>query len=103
MEDDPNRLKKGVGRGKKFEIVVDGKRIDAYEGETVGAAMMAAGFRTLRYSKKKNEPRGIYCGIGLCQECRMVINGVPNAQACKTLATPGCHVEFAKTEIIKGE
>ena len=85
MENDSKRIKTGVSRGDRFEIIVNGKRIDVYDGETIGAAMMAAGLHTLRSSKKLKEPRGIYCGIGLCQECRMVINGVPNTQACKNI------------------
>ena len=92
------RIEKGVTRGKRFEIIMDGKRVEAYEGETIGAAIMAAGINTLRSSKGKKEPRGIYCGIGLCQECRMTINGIPNTQACKTLATPECCVESKKSE-----
>jgi len=95
-------VKKGVKRGKQFEIKVNGKKIIAYEGETIGAALMAAGQRTLRYSNKKEQPRGLYCGIGLCQECRMVINGVANTQACQTLATPGCQVETLKSNKKRG-
>ncbi len=88
-----NRIYKGVERGEPFEIRVDGEKVLAYEGETVGAALIAAGHRTLRYTNKYEQPRGLYCGIGLCQECRMIINGVPNTQACQTPATPGCRVE----------
>ena len=80
-------------RGRQFEIEVDGQKIVAYEGETVAAAAMAAGLRTFRRTPKRNHPRGIYCGIGLCYECLMVINGVPNMRACQTLATPGCRAE----------
>lgn len=87
------RIEKGVQRGQPLEIEVDGKKIIAYQGETVAAALIAAGLRTLRRTVEKNEPRGVFCGIGLCFECRMVINGVPNTRACQTLATPGCRVE----------
>jgi sarcosine oxidase subunit alpha len=87
------RVEKGVRRGRQFEIEVDGEKIVAYEGETVAAALAAAGRKTLRRTAKKNHPRGMYCGIGLCYECVMVINGVPNTRACQTLATPGCRVE----------
>ena len=87
------RVQKGVERGQQFEIFVNGEKILAYEGETIGAALTAAGRRTLRYTNKYEHPRGMYCGIGLCQECRMVINGIPNTQACQTLATPGCQLE----------
>jgi sarcosine oxidase subunit alpha len=87
------RVEKGVTRGKPFEIDVDGEKIIAYEGETISAALIAAGRRTFRHTTKKNHPRGMFCGIGLCHECLMVINGVPNTRACQTLATPGCRVE----------
>ncbi len=87
------RVYKGVQRGRQFEILVDGEKIVAYEGETIAAALTAAGLRTLRHTKKYGHPRGLYCGIGLCQECRMVVNGVPNTQVCQTLAFPGCRIE----------
>ncbi len=87
------RVQKGVERGQEFEIVADGEKIIAYEGETIAAILIAAGRRTFRHTPKKGHPRGMYCGIGLCHECMMVINGVPNTRACQTLATPGCRVE----------
>ena len=88
---------RGVERGKPFEIEVDGEKIVAYEGETIGAALLAAGRRTLRFTNKLEQPRGLYCGIGLCQECRMTVDGIPNIQACQTLATPGCRIETQKS------
>ena len=87
------RITHGVARGPVFEIVVDGRRVPAHEGETIGAALIAAGIHGLRHTAKRREPRGMFCGIGLCHECAMVINGVPNTRACQTLATPGCTVE----------
>lgn len=87
------RIKKGIRRGPAFHILVDGEKITAHEGETVAAVLMAKGRTALRRTAKKNEPRGMYCGIGLCQECLMTINGIPNQRACQTLATPGCRVE----------
>ena len=87
------RVEKGVKRGKSFKIEVDGEKLVAYEGETVAAVLMASGRRTFRWTEKKKHPRGMYCGIGLCHECMMVINGVPNTKACQTQATPGCQVK----------
>ena len=87
------RVSQGIARGPAFEIEVDGRRIVAYEGETIGAALIAAGIYRLRHTAKQHQPRGMFCGIGLCCECAMVINGVPNTRACQTLATPGCTVE----------
>jgi len=97
MSKHENRVRKGVERGQKIEIIVDGEPVIAYEGETIGAALLAAGKRTLRYTNKKDHPRGLYCGIGLCQECRMVVNGISNTQVCQTLSTPGCQVETQKS------
>jgi hypothetical protein len=97
------RTQESVEKGQQFEIIVDGKPIVAYEGETIGAALIASGQRTLRYTNKKEHPRGLYCGIGLCQECRMVINGIANTQACQTLATPGCQVETQKSNKKRGD
>jgi aerobic-type carbon monoxide dehydrogenase small subunit (CoxS/CutS family) len=90
------RIDKGVTRGRQFEIEVDGKKVIAFKGETVAAALMAAGRRTLRFTSNKNHPRGVYCGIGLCHECIMIIDGVPNTRACQTLARPGCRVKTQK-------
>jgi len=87
------RVEKGIKRGQSLEIQVDGEKVTAFQGETIAAALTASGRRTFRRTKKKNEPRGMYCGIGLCFECRMEINGVPNTRACQTLVTPGCQVK----------
>ena len=90
------RIQQGVTRGRQFEIEVDKEKIVAYEGETVAAALIASGRRTFHYTTKKNHPRGGFCGIGLCHDCLMIIDGIPNTRACQTLATPGCRVETQK-------
>jgi sarcosine oxidase subunit alpha len=87
------RVEHGVLHGRQFEIKADGRVIVAYEGETIAAALAAAGIHTVRRTSKRDHPRGMFCGIGLCWECAMVINGVPNTRSCQTLATPGCRVE----------
>ena len=87
------RVQAGVQRGKSFEIEVDGERILAYEGETIAAALLAAGKRMCRNTTKREEPRGIYCGIGICFECRMIVDGKPNTRVCQTFATPNCKVQ----------
>ncbi len=88
-----SRMEKGVARGKRFEIILDGRPLAAYEGETVAAAILASGRRLLRITRKRLEPRSIFCNIGLCQECRMVIEGRPNVRACQTAARPGMIVK----------
>lgn len=90
------RVFSGVNRGESFEIEVDGEKITAYEGETVAAALIASGKIVFRTTKAGKSPRGLYCGIGQCQECRMTINGVPDTLACQTSVSPGLKVETGR-------
>jgi len=87
------RIKKEVNRGKPFEIDVDRERILAYKGETIAAALLAVNKRTCRWTNKMKQPRGIYCGMGVCMGCAMVVNGRPHTLVCQTMATPHCKVQ----------
>jgi len=77
--------------GEKFEIKIDGIRIAARKGQTIAEALLASGLRVFRRTKQ-NAPRGVYCGIGICFECRMIVNGIPNVRTCMTPAEPGCEI-----------
>ena len=78
--------------GEKFEIEVDGKSILAYSGQTIAEALLASGLRVLRVTRK-HAPRGVYCGMGICFDCLVTVNGQPNIRACTTPARPGDRVE----------
>jgi len=58
------------------------------EGQTVGAALVAAGIRSWRTTRVEGRPRGLFCGIGICFDCLVVIDGAPNQRACLALARP---------------
>ncbi|ADK81937.1 (2Fe-2S)-binding protein [Sediminispirochaeta smaragdinae] len=73
-------------------IIVDGKRIKALEGEPIAAALLAAGISVFRHTKK-GSPRSIFCGIGQCTDCSMIVNGVPNVRTCVTPVAEGMVVE----------
>jgi sarcosine oxidase subunit alpha len=77
-----------VKRGNSFKIEVDGLPILAYAGETIAATLLANQIRILRYSTKQNQPRSIFCGMGVCYDCLVTVNGVPNQRACMTLVEP---------------
>jgi predicted molibdopterin-dependent oxidoreductase YjgC len=77
-----------VERGPRVAIVVDGLPVPAYEGESVAAALLAAGRRALRTTPRHPEPRGMYCGIGLCFECVVTIDG-RSVRACQTPVRDG--------------
>lgn len=61
----------------------EGERLSGRCGESVAAALIAAGIRTLRLTRR-DEPRGLFCGMGVCQECLVEIDGVSNQRACMT-------------------
>jgi hypothetical protein len=62
--------------------------IPARAGQSIGAALIAAGERWLRTDEGGN-PKGVVCGIGLYWECRCVVGGVPDTRACMTPAQQG--------------
>ncbi len=86
------RIPSGIERGSQIEIEVDGEPVIAYDGETIAAALIASGRRTLRHTAKNDAPRGIFCGMGICFECLMTVNGVPNVRTCVTPAEPGMRI-----------
>jgi predicted molibdopterin-dependent oxidoreductase YjgC len=78
---------------RMIPIKVDGNAIRAREGEMIAATLLAAGIRVNRYTQKRNEPRGLFCGIGQCTDCAMVVNGVPNVKTCVTPVAEGMVIE----------
>jgi predicted molibdopterin-dependent oxidoreductase YjgC len=85
---------------KKVEINVDGKKIEAFEGEPIAAAMMACGVRALRKTRKRQQWRGVFCGIGRCTDCMMIVDGIPNVRTC---ITPVKSDMVVKTQVGFGE
>ena len=82
----------GIERGQLLEFEVDGEKITAYEGETIAAALLAHGTKVFRHTRKNHSPRGIFCGMGLCNECIMTVDGEPNVRACQTYVRHGMKV-----------
>jgi predicted molibdopterin-dependent oxidoreductase YjgC len=70
----------------------DGNSITGYEGEPIAIALEAAGIMIHRYTKKNHEPRGIFCAIGRCTDCVMVVDGKPNVRTCITPLVEGMDV-----------
>jgi len=70
-----------------------GKEIRFEPGQSIGAALLAAGHRSWRTTRRQGAPRGIFCGIGVCFDCVVTVNGRPNQRACLTEARPGDLVE----------
>ena len=77
---------------KVVTIEVDNRTIDAIEGEPIAAALIANGLNVFRYTKKYKEPRGIFCAIGLCTDCIMIVDGVA-VRTCVTRVKQGMKIE----------
>ena len=83
------RIESGIRRGKEIEIFVNGKAVRAFEGETIGAALVAAGIRELRRTAQLQDSRGLYCCMGTCHGCLVTVNDQPNVKACITPVQAG--------------
>ncbi|AFK23247.1 FAD-dependent oxidoreductase [Pyrococcus sp. ST04] len=90
-------------RGREVTIYYNGKPIKAYEGETIAAALHAAGIKVLNTSRVKKRPRGLFCAIGKCSSCLMTVNGIPNVRTCITLVEDGMRIEENKPVLPKNE
>jgi len=73
-------------------LLVDGRSVAIVEGDSIAAALMRAGILVLRRSRS-GEPRGVFCGIGICNDCLVTVEGHPNVRACITPAEAGLVVE----------
>lgn len=74
-------------------FTVDGESLDALEGQTVASALLAAGLKATRWTARYGEPRGVYCGMGVCYECLVVVHGRRNVRGCMTPVREGLVVE----------
>ena len=80
-------------KGEKIRFYLDGKEMYGYEGDTIAAALMAAGVTTHRHTRKKGTPRGRFCAIGRCTDCVMVVDGQINVRTCITPLKEGMQVQ----------
>jgi sarcosine oxidase subunit alpha len=83
-------------KGPLVEFEFDGRRLEGHEGESVAAALHAAGVSVLRHSIRLDRPRGFFCAIGRCSSCLMTIDGVPNVMTCITPLRAGMRIETQK-------
>lgn len=81
--------------------------IQAKEGEPIAAALLAAGIRAFRKTVHRHEPRGVFCAIGRCTDCMMIVDGQPNVRTCVTPVQDGMRLEpqdgFGRRESAGGD
>ncbi|HTZ79158.1 MAG TPA: (2Fe-2S)-binding protein [Stellaceae bacterium] len=79
--------------GARVSLSVDGTPIAASAGDSVAAALLAAGITVCRTTPVSGAPRAPYCMMGICFECLVTIDGVGSRQACLTRVRDGMRVE----------
>lgn len=78
---------------EEVTVTLDGVAIKVEKGQMIAAALLEKGIRVNRYTRKNHAPRGIFCGIGQCTDCVMVVNGQRNVRTCITPVEDGMVIE----------
>jgi sarcosine oxidase, subunit alpha len=89
----PNQPGERIDRATKVSFTFDGKQVAAYDGDTIGSALYAAGQRTFSRSFKYHRRRGLMCCAGQCPNCIVSVDGAPGARACIEPVRDGIKVE----------
>jgi len=76
-------------RQEMVSITVDGKNISAFSDEVIAAAIWANDKKVFRKTAETHQPRGVFCGIGICTDCIMTVNNNPNVRTCITQVEKG--------------
>jgi D-hydroxyproline dehydrogenase subunit gamma len=72
-------------------IRFDGAELNGRDGQTIAGVLLGAGRRSWRTAA--GAERGVFCGIGICQDCIVTVNGVEGVRACQRTACDGDRVE----------
>jgi hypothetical protein len=81
----------------RLTLTLDGTPVDAVPGQSVGAALTSAGIRSWRTTRGGGRPRGLFCGIGVCYDCLLTVDGVPNQRACLVPVQDGMLLDSSPT------
>jgi len=87
-DEDPRGLK----RGAPVRLTFDGRPVEAFDGESVAAALLAGGVRATRLTRRGGRPRGLFCAIGACHDCLVRVDGSGPVRACLTPVRDGMTV-----------
>ena len=79
--------------GAPVAITVDGRQIAAQAGDTVAAALIAAGIDHCRTTPVSGAPRAPYCLMGVCFECLVTVDGIGSRQGCLVPVRDGMAIE----------
>lgn len=78
-----------------MRIYLNGVEVEATENESVGTFLLKRRQQVLRKTRFNNQPRGMFCGIGVCFDCIVTIDGIANQRACITQLRNGMRIEVS--------
>ena len=87
--------------GQAVHLTIDGRPITARAGQSVAAALLEAGIRSWRSTRVRNRPRGLFCGIGVCYDCLLSVDGIANQRACLVPARDGMRVATGTDPVVR--
>jgi predicted molibdopterin-dependent oxidoreductase YjgC len=87
------RLKDGVDLSRRILVYLDGREVEAREGDTVASVLLVYGDRPYRRTPLSHSPRAPFCMMGVCFECLVQIDGTYNQQGCLVAVEPGMRIE----------
>lgn len=93
------RMISGIEAGPVVEFTFDGRALSAFAGESIASALMRAGVSAQRVGWRRDEPRAYYCGMGLCWECAVRVDGEGVVRSCGYPVTAGLRVNTADGDI----
>lgn len=71
------------------EITLDGETVTGVQGQTIAGLVLASGRAAWRRTSVDGRPRGLFCGIGVCFDCLVTVNGERDVRACQRRAVDG--------------
>jgi predicted molibdopterin-dependent oxidoreductase YjgC len=86
------RIEDNPGTVQRIALLVDGEPYTAYPGDTVAAALYAAGRRAWRRARSE-DARGLLCGMGICFDCLVTVDGAAGKRACQVLVREGMAID----------
>ena len=76
------RLIAGIDAGVPLEFTYEGQTVEGFQGESIASALMRAGIISVRSTARLQQRRGYYCGMGICWECAVHIDGTGVVRSC---------------------
>lgn len=84
-----------------IKISVNDQTLEVFEGEILAAALWANGLIAVGHNLEAEIPRGMYCGIGHCYECRVTVDGIEDVRSCLISVREGMQVDLMDRGSVK--